>query len=130
MLIDQTLSEDEHAELLALLQEITGGEVPLKERVASYSAQLPLTWPAATIQSEGRYFCMTGKFVFGSRRRCHEAIEARGGVPQGAPTRQTHVLVIGAIGSTDWIHSTHGRKIEFAVGLQRQGLPIAIVTEE
>jgi NAD-dependent DNA ligase len=130
MLVDHTLDETEQSELLGLLREITGGDVPLRERVASYSSQPPLTKPAPKIDFAGRQFCMTGKFIFGSRRRCHEVISTRGGEPQATPTQATDFLVIGAIGSTDWIHSTHGRKIETAVRFQRQGVRIAIVSEE
>jgi len=130
MLVDHALDDQEQSELLSLLREITGGDVPLKQRVASYSSQLPLTKPAPAIQFPGRQFCMTGKFIFGSRRRCHEVISAKGGEAQGTPTSRTDFVVIGAIGSTNWIHSTHGRKIETAVKFQRQGLRIAIVSEE
>ncbi len=40
------------------------------------------------------------------------------------------IRVIGAIGSRDWIHSTHGRKIERAVELREQGTGIYILSEE
>ena len=130
MLVDHSLDAAEQVELLGLLHEITGGDVPLKERIAIYSSQLPLTKPAPSIVFQGRQFCMTGKFIFGSRRRCHEVIAVNGGEPQAGPTLATDFLVIGAIGSLDWIHSTHGRKIEAAITLQRKGSPIAIISEE
>jgi hypothetical protein len=38
--------------------------------------------------------------------------------------------VIGSIGSRDWIHSTHGRKIETAVAMRERGHSIALVGEE
>jgi len=41
--------------------------------------------------------------------------------PSLPPRAATSFLVIGAIGSRDWIHSTHGRKIEAAVKLREQG---------
>lgn len=130
MLADDDFSSDESRDLLQLVREVTGGDIPVAERVASYSSTLPLTRPAPPITFAGRQFCLTGKFVLGSRRRCEEMVVARGGIPQPALTMTTDYLVIGAIGSTDWIHSTHGRKIEAAVKLQRKGGVIAIVGEE
>jgi hypothetical protein len=38
--------------------------------------------------------------------------------------------VIGEIGSRDWIHSTHGRKIEKAMDYNGRGCRIAIVGEQ
>jgi len=130
MLVDHTLDEQEQSELLGLLRQITGGDVPLCERVASYTSQLPLTKPMPKIEFPGRQFCMTGKFVFGSRRRCHEVVTTKGGQPQAVPTQETDYVVIGSIGNTDWIHSTHGRKIETAVKFQRRGWRVSIVSEE
>jgi hypothetical protein len=34
------------------------------------------------------------------------------------------------VGSTDWIYTTHGRKIEAAVAWRESGSPLAVVSEE
>lgn len=130
MLADGVLDEQEQAELLELMRDVTGGGLPIEERVASYTASLPLNAPAPPISFAERAFCMTGKFVFGSRKACHAAVEGLGGVVHAAPTATTHYLVVGAIGSCDWIHSTHGRKIETAVRMRANGRRLAIVSEE
>jgi hypothetical protein len=39
------------------------------------------------------------------------------------------VLVVGCLGNSDWAHTSFGRKIEAAVRLRRDGIPIAIVDE-
>jgi hypothetical protein len=57
----------------------------------------------------------TGKFAFGPRRVCEAAVEALGGRAGSSVTRVTNYLVIGTFGSRDWIHTSHGRKIEQAV---------------
>lgn len=44
-------------------------------------------------------------------------------------SKKLDYLVIGEIGSRDWIHSTHGRKIEKAVELRNGGARLAIVSE-
>lgn len=129
MLVDKTLDADEQSELLDLLLDITGGGLPVDQRIASLSSSLPLCSPPPDVVFAERTFCLTGKFVFGSRKQCESALSARGGTALSTPTKKTHFLVIGSIGSRDWIHSTHGRKIERAVELRQEGNPIRIVSE-
>lgn len=129
VLSDQVLDEDEAAELLELLQDITGGVIPDDEGSGSSSSNLPLDRPAPRVIFEDRLFCFTGKCVYGTRRQCEQEVAIRGGDVKRSPTLDTHYLVIGVIGSRDWIHSTHGRKIERAVEIKEDGGPIAIISE-
>jgi len=39
-------------------------------------------------------------------------------------------LIVADMGSRDWIHSTHGRKIEKAMEVKSSGNLIAIISEE
>ena len=130
MLADRRLDDREQDQLLALLYEITGSGKPCEAYVANFSTSLPLTLPAPVIHFPQRHFCLTGKFVSGTRQQCEGAIVAKGGTVQKVPTGETDYLVIGTVGSTDWIRSTHGRKIEAAVVLQERGHSIAIVSEK
>ena len=130
MLVDRVLDRNEERELLDLLHDIVGGGLPVSERVASYSSTLPPDMPAPKISFAGRRFCFTGKFIFGSRKQCEAAIARLEGEAQSTPSGTTDYLVIGAIGSRDWIHSTHGRKIEAAIKLREQWRRLAIVREE
>lgn len=130
MLSDRALDPDEQGERLDVLLSITGGEIPLDEQVNSFSASLPLSLPPPEVVFDRRQFCLTGKFAFGSRKQCEAQIVQRRGLAQSKPTRETSFLVVGAMGSSDWIHSTYGRKIEAAVEMRDQGLPISIVAEE
>ncbi len=129
MLADNVLDVEEQKELLQTLMDLTG-EPSLRENVNSMSTSLPLTTPDPEIDFEGRIFCLTGKFVTGTRKQCESLILARNGSLKSSPTRDTSFLVIGLVGSSDWIHSTHGRKIEKAVALQERGTGLAIVSEE
>ena len=79
MLVDQVLDHGEEHELLALLHDIVGGDLQVVERVASYSSTLPLNTPPPVISFRGQRFCMTGKFVFGTRKQCEAAILQLGG---------------------------------------------------
>jgi len=130
MLSDKVLDEEEQRELLDLLSDITGEGESLQYDAPSLSSKLPLTAPPPTIEFEQSEFCLTGRFVFGTRRECEAAVRSRGGVTKSSPTLATRYLVIGHIGSTDWIHSTHGRKIERAIELESRGTGIALVAEE
>lgn len=129
MLADDVLDPEEQGELLDLLSDITG-DLLVSDRAASYSSTLPLCSPAPDVEFSGRAFCLTGKFVYGTRRTCETAIHESTGLTVSVPSRKTDYLVIGAIGTPAWIHSTYGRKIEKAVALRDEGVPIRIVSEE
>ncbi len=130
MLEDDVLDADEQAELLDLIIDATGGGLAPTPEDGSMSTALPVCAPAPEIEFEGFTFCMTGKFASGTRKECQAQVVALGGSCKGAPSRAVDYLVIGTIGSTDWIHSTHGRKIERAVQLREEGSGIHIVAEE
>jgi len=129
MLSDGVLDSDEQHELLGLLSDITGEGESLQYDAQSLSTQLPLTQPVPEVVVPGKEFCLTGRFVHGTRKECESEIVSRGGIIKRSPVRSTHYLVIGYLGSTDWIHSTHGRKIERALNLSRKGSPIALISE-
>lgn len=129
MLADRHIDTDERTELFTLLSEIASGGA-LDHVTQNLATSLPLTKPAPTILFPNRLFCFTGKFYLGTREACQLAVRERGGLIQGNVTQQTHYLVIGTLGSTDWIHSTHGRKISHAVELAQNGMPIALVSEQ
>lgn len=129
MLEDGVLDIDEQAELLDVLMHITGPAAHLNN-VHSSSTGLPLTQPQPDIIFLGQLFCVTGKFASGTRNEINGIIESRGGIAKTKPTKQTNYLVIGEVGSRDWIHSTFGRKIEKAVEFNQQGSSINIISEE
>lgn len=128
-LSDGVLDDVEKNDLLKLIKQITGGET--LEIAQNMTSTLPLDDPMPHIEFNGRVFCLTGGFTVGSRDNVAKLIEGKGGRCVKAPTLTTDYLVIGIIGSRDWIHSTHGRKIETAVTLRESGkTPISIVSEE
>jgi len=129
MMSDSRLDPDEQKELLELLVEITGGPAP-DAFVKSASTALPLCTPLPKVLFPGKLFCFTGKFVSGTRAQVQAAVISLGSEVKDSPTNNTNYLVIGSIGSADWIHSTHGRKIEKAVQLRTEGRPIHIIAEE
>ena len=128
MLKDGILSEDEQEELLETLRDLTGESSLFQE--PNKSTTLPVDKPAPDIEFEGKIFCLTGKFVFGSTLDCEETIAEMGGEVVSMPSRETDYLVIGELCSPDWVHTTFGRSIEKGVELKEQGHPITILTEE
>jgi NAD-dependent DNA ligase len=130
MLEDDKLDAEEHKELVGLLVELTGGTLPQMGEAVSKTTSLPLDNPQPEIIFHDRCFCLTGKFISGTRKECENYIMARGGKPQSRPTMETNYLVLGNLGSRDWIHSSYGRKIEQAIEFKQRRLPISIVSEE
>src|SRR5262245_7757035 len=114
MLRDGRLDKHEGVELLDLLIEVTGGDAS-RLSAQSLSTGLPISNPVPNVVIPGKRLCLTGKFVFGSRDACKAEIEVRGGSCVDSITTELDYLVIGVIGSRDWIHSSFGRKIEKAV---------------
>ncbi|MDH5612243.1 MAG: BRCT domain-containing protein [Gammaproteobacteria bacterium] len=129
MLSDGKLDNNEQAELLDLLIETTGPAAHLYNE-PSTSTELPLTQPPPPIEYDGRIFCATGKFITGTRDQVTGIIEERLGSATTKPTKKTDYLIIGEVGSRDWIHSTFGRKIEKAVELNNKGSLINIISEQ
>jgi len=129
MMADGLLDAEEQRELIETLVELTGAPAP-DASVKSGSTALPLCTPLPVVSFPGKLFCFTGKFASGTRSQVQEAVIALGADVKSSPTSKTSYVVIGSIGSTDWIHSTHGRKIEKAVALRYEGKPIHIIAEE
>lgn len=130
MLADGNLDSDEEAELIGLLLDYTGGgSTHAGDSASSQSTSLPLCDPAPEVVFEGCNFVLTGRFVTGTRRECEAEILRRGGQAQKSPTRATHFVVIGDLGSRDWAQSSYGRKIQHAVELREAGRPLHLISE-
>jgi len=129
MLDDGVLDDEEEQELLTLLMGITGAP-GINVTGNSASTSLPFDDPAPRVAFSGEIFCLTGTFACGPRREVEEAVIQRGGKVKKAPCKKTSFLVVGEVGSRDWIHSTFGRKIEKAIELRDGGAGIAIIPEE
>ena len=128
MLKDGILLSDEQKELLATLRDLTGESSLFQQ--PNHSTALPLDRPLSEVTFEGKSFCLTGRFAFGTMLDCEETITEMGGTVVQTPGKDTDYLVIGELGSPDWVHTTFGRSIEHSVELQSQGCPIKIISEE
>lgn len=127
-LADDHIHPYEERELLGLLLSAVGSNAPAAG-IPSASTALPLCDPQPTITFTDRRFCFTGSCYSGTREWCERQVLERGGVISTV-SRKLDYLVIGEIGSRDWVHSTHGRKIEKAIDYRTSGTPLAVVAEK
>lgn len=125
---DGHVDEDEIRDISEMLTLLIGEQSGSVEG-ASMATALPLDNPEPPLVFQDRGFVLTGKFAYGPRSVCEEAIAGRGGVCLSAISKKTNILVIGTLGSRDWRESTHGRKIEKAVEYRDNGIPLVIVCE-
>ena len=123
---DGVLDDDEAAELLETLKQITGGDFEIGEILKSTT--LPFDSPPPQLSFDAKSFCFTGTFAYGSRNACESAVIERG-ASAGRLTNKTDYLVIGVYATERWAHSSYGRKIEKAVMMQKEGKPVQIVGE-
>ena len=124
----KTVDSDSSEQLLQLLSGLVGGKTEVGECLGATT--LWLDDPPPEVAFEGRRFCLTGKFSHGKRGHCEDETRNRGGICQSSPGKTTDYLVIGSYAEGAWIQSAYGRKIEKAVALRADGLPIRIVSEE
>lgn len=125
---DGRIEEHEREELTQIMKEILGSPAEVIERCAT---EIPLTKPEPEVIFDRNEFVLTGKFVYGPRRIVEEEIRSRGGYTADNVTLETSYLVVGTLGSRDWINTAFGRKIEKALEYrERCGAPIAIISEK
>ncbi len=123
---DHVITDDERLALAELMRATVGEEQAVS---ANPVTDLPFDEPPPPLIFQDHTYVFTGEFVYGTRKECQAAVVARGGRVASSPTRSVNVLVVGCNGNTDWAHTSFGRKIEAAMRLRREGLPIAIVEE-
>jgi hypothetical protein len=89
----------------------------------------PFDDPFPEVSIAGKYFSFTGRFEFGSRNACQQAVVSRGGSVTDGVTSKTDVLVIGSDANPAWAHGSYGNKIEAAMVSRMQGGKPAIIPE-
>jgi NAD-dependent DNA ligase len=126
---DGVITREECEDLRDTLSQMVGGEAGIigGENAAT---SLPLDVPAPKIVFRDQVFVFTGKFAFGPRSACEEITLDAGGICEENVARRTNYLVIGTLGSRDWIQTPYGRKIEKAVEYKTEGQKIYIICED
>lgn len=133
VLRDGVISDDEHACLTAFFNEfITHGDdrtltaPPLLMRDGSIQGVCAVD---PEIVFAGSRFCFTGQSHRYTRAGFHQLVERLGGTTSNTVTRTVDYLVIGADGNPCWAYACYGRKVEQAIALRREGLPLMIIHE-
>lgn len=126
---DGRVDEEERAELADLLEQLIGGKVGVAAG-ANLATTLPVDFPPPPLAFDGQLYVFTGMFAYGPRKVCERAVRERGGDCASGITKKTNVVVIGTFASRDWLHTSHGTKIQKAVEYRSAGVPIVIVGED
>lgn len=127
ILNDDHISSNELIDFAELLKVLTGNRFE-ETGAADGSATEFLVNKVDDINFTGR-FCFTGTFVSGQRSKLKNLAEARGATVKKDVSSQIDYLVVGSIATQDWMYSSHGRKIEQALKLQKDGHPVIILSE-
>lgn len=129
VLEDGIVTEEERHHLTVTLSSLIGGTLQESGATGGLSTSLPID-DVEVVDIEGKKFCFTGAFVFGTRAVCEKAVVQLGGEPIKDVRKDLNYLVIGTLASREWAHTSHGRKIEKAKAYQRKGCPILVVSED
>jgi NAD-dependent DNA ligase len=130
-LLHGVLDHEEEKDIVDVMLRLSGNpQASIAAASSPMSTSLPLDAPPPPIFFEARLFVVTGVFHFGSRRHVVEAIESRGGSVATSVSKKVNFLVVGNLGSEDWMHSSFGRKIERAIELRRECSTLAIINED
>ena len=129
ILEDGIITDEERDDLLTTVRQITGTDAADESRL-SFEASTEV-WEDAVdeLKLAGSVFCLTGDFVSGDRESVDTMLRCLGAETNSSVNKSIDYLVIGTLASRDWLYTSHGRKIEKALLLKREGSPIKIVTE-
>lgn len=78
---------------------------------------------------DGKAFCLTGDFSFGSKTQVQDYLVSLGGIAKSGVSRNVDYLIIGTKGSEEYAYGNYGSKTKRAIELQNDGFPIRIVHE-
>jgi len=125
------LDQDEEKDLIDLMLKVAGNpHASIAPGAPAVSSSLPIDYPEPPVAFNGRIFVLAGVFDYGPRSLVVDAIERRGGSVAANISRELGFLVVGNLGSDDWVHSSFGRKIEQAVALKKECPSISIISEQ
>lgn len=129
ILEDGIITAEERLDLLETLQELTGNRFPETGTAATDAPVMPID-EDPSIYFRDMTFCLTGRFLWGTRAACERAILSLGGTVVDTVTKSLNYLVIGAMIEPQWAHTTYGRKIEKAMEYKAREIDIFIVSEQ
>lgn len=82
------------------------------------------------IKLEGKTICLSGDFVYGSKKQVGEFLGDRGAIIAKSVTSKTDILILGEAGSAAWKYGNYGSKYEKACQINEKGKNIIILKEK
>ncbi|MFC1626428.1 BRCT domain-containing protein [Pseudomonadota bacterium] len=128
-LADGEISDHERKHLESTLISLIGGTLQETGATSGQSTSLPVN-PNANIIIPNNTFCFTGTFIYGTRKKCEQAVLERGGMSINRVSQKIDYLVLGSLITGSWAQTSFGRKIEKAIEMQRKGLAIEVIGED
>lgn len=129
ILEDGLITADERMDLLETLQELSGNRFIETGTAATEAPALPID-DDPSIYFRDMTFCLTGRFLWGTRAACERIILKLGGTVVDTVSKRLNYLVIGAMIEPQWAHTTYGRKIEKAIAYKAREADLLIVSEQ
>jgi NAD-dependent DNA ligase len=128
VLEDEIITEEERQDLMLTVNQITGHVVDEETIGYSFSTEV---WEDIVdgLEVAGSTFCLTGDFVSGDRNAVDTMLRCLDAKTSTSVNNQVDYLVIGTLASRNWLYTSHGRKIEKALHIKRQGGQIKTITE-
>lgn len=77
----------------------------------------------------GKTFCLTGDFLFGTRKQVQDHLVSLGGIAKSGVSKSLDYLIVGTDGSEEYAYGNYGSKVKKAMELQNSGCTIKIVPE-
>jgi len=128
LLAMERIEEQQRQDMLEVLRGVGGFRLSDGEGVATGLALVPAD-ADVSVQFQGRAFCFTGNFLFGSREDCIRETTARSADVNERVTGALDYLVVGTLVESSWAHSSYGRKLEKALAYREKGHAITILSE-
>jgi hypothetical protein len=128
ILEDGIVTNKEKEHLSNCIKDITG--IKFNENGVAYGMATDFfNSQKVDIFHENANYCFTGKFLVGTRKTVEAMAVKAGANIKNNVVNDLDFLVIGTLASRDWRFTSHGRKIEHAIKLQKKGKNLSIITE-
>jgi len=128
ILEDGIITDEDRCNLLEVLKQITGNH--FMDTGSAQHEIVKLPFDIIPLSFTKRVFCFTGEFVSGTRNYCRKITEQLGAITINNMSKKVNYLVIGGLGSPDWVHESFGHKIAHAIRLREIQHPISIIAEK
>ncbi len=129
---DFQVTSDELSILQDFLATFLGMEVGDEPGMEPDDVPYSLTGVCAkdpVIELQGKTFCFTGFHSELTPQELKSIVQQRGGSVVDEVDETVDYLVVGSEGNPCWAYACYGRKIEQAIALRQQGIPLMIVHE-